>query len=113
MSLIYKKILRKANAALSAGDYKRFLSFCSDESVWTFVGRKTLRGKAAINEFMKTAYPEPPEFTVDQVISDGEFLTAAGKINIKGEDGSRKYYFYCNIWRFQEGQIYGLKAFII
>ena len=33
-----KDVLTRANAAVSAGDYEGFLSFCSADTHWTFVG---------------------------------------------------------------------------
>lgn len=35
-----KAILEKANAAVSSGDNEGFLSFCTDDTKWTFVGDK-------------------------------------------------------------------------
>ena len=42
-----KAILEKANAAVSSGDNEGFLSFCADDTKWTFVGDQTLQGKQA------------------------------------------------------------------
>lgn len=50
MSFNNKAILEKANEALTAGDYEKFLSFCTDDTVWTFVGDQTLRGKEAVRD---------------------------------------------------------------
>jgi uncharacterized protein len=42
-----KAILEAANAAIAEGNNEGFLSFCAADMQWTFVGDKTLRGKAA------------------------------------------------------------------
>ena len=55
-----KLILEQANAAIAAGDFEGFLSFCTEDTTWTFVGDRTLAGKAAVREWMAAAYKEPP-----------------------------------------------------
>ena len=108
-----KAILEKANAAITAGDNEGFLSFCTEDTEWTFVGDKTLRGKEAIRQYMATAYVEPPKFMVENLIAEGEFVTAVGKISMKNEEGKRIDYSYCDVWRFREDKMVELKAFVI
>ncbi|UKT65019.1 nuclear transport factor 2 family protein [Pedobacter mucosus] len=113
MSLTNKAILKEANEAISAGDHEKFLSFCGDDSVWTFVGDQTLHGKEAIRQYIKSAYLEPPRFNIDQVISEGDLVTAIGKISLKQQDGSWVDYQYCDLWRFREDRMSELTAFVI
>lgn len=113
MNLNNKAILEKANAAITEGDNEGFLSFCTDDVVWTFVGDKILQGKEAVREYMKTAYVEPPKFMVENLIAEGEFVTAVGKISMKDEDGIMIDYSYCDVWRFRDGKMAELKAFVI
>ncbi|WP_229487321.1 nuclear transport factor 2 family protein [Pseudoduganella lutea] len=40
MSDANKRVLQQANAAVSAGDNEGFLSFCTDDIVWSTVGVK-------------------------------------------------------------------------
>ncbi|MCC5647473.1 hypothetical protein LC607_32110 [Nostoc sp. CHAB 5824] len=40
------------------------MSFCADDTQWTFVGDKTLQGKEAVRQWMATTYIEPPKFMV-------------------------------------------------
>jgi hypothetical protein len=47
MSETHKAILEKANAAIVKGDFEGFLVFCTEDTKWTFVGEKTISGKAA------------------------------------------------------------------
>jgi ketosteroid isomerase-like protein len=108
-----KIILEKANAAISEGDNEGFLAFCSDDTEWTFVGDKTLRGKEAVRQWMTATYIEPPKFMVENLIAEGDFVTALGKISMKDEDGKTAQYSYCDVWRFHEGKMVGLKAFVI
>ncbi|HEX2534262.1 MAG TPA: nuclear transport factor 2 family protein [Chitinophagaceae bacterium] len=108
-----KEVLAKANEAIRKGDHEGFLSFCTEDTEWTFVGERILRGKAAVREWMATAYAEPPEFRVEQLIAEGDFLTALGSITLKDEEGRKAEYAYCDVWRFREGKMAGLKAFVI
>lgn len=113
MSLNNKAILEKANAAITDGDNEGFLSFCTEDTEWTFVGDKILRGKEAVRQYMATAYVEPPKFMVENLIAEGEFVTALGKISMKDEDGKTVDYTYCDVWRFRDGKMAQLKAFVI
>jgi ketosteroid isomerase-like protein len=108
-----KAILEKANAAITAGDYEGFLSFCTDDTEWTFVGDQTLRGKEAVRQYMATEYVEPPKFMVENLIAEGDFVTALGKISMKDESGRIVDYTYCDVWRFRDGKMAELKAFVI
>lgn len=108
-----KAILDKANSAVTDGDNEGFLSFCTDDTKWVFVGDKTLRGKEAVRQYMATAYVEPPKFIVENLIAEGEFVTALGKISMRNEDGKIVNYSYCDVWRFHNGKMAELKAFVI
>lgn len=108
-----KAILKKANEAVSSGDNEGFLAFCTENITWTFVGDQTLVGKEAVRQYMKTAYVEPPKFTVEHEIAENEFLTIVGKISLKDETNELIHYSYCDVWRFEDGRMAGLKAFVI
>ena len=113
MKLNNKAILELANAAVTAGDNEGFLSFCTDDTEWTFVGDQILRGKEAVRLYMAKAYVEPPKFMVENLIAEGEFVTALGKINLKDKNGKTIEYAYCDVWRFCDGKMIELKAFVI
>jgi len=113
MNLSNKAILEKANEAVTAGDNEGFLSFCTDDVVWIFVGDKTLRGKEAVRQYMKAEYTEPPKFEVENLIAEGDFVSAIGKITLKDERGKAVHYSYCDVWRFRNGKMAELRAFVI
>ena len=71
-----KAILEKANAAITDGDNERFLSLCTEDTDWTFIGDKTLRGKDAVRQWMAKTYLETPKFIVENLIAEGDFVTA-------------------------------------
>ncbi len=113
MSAKNKAILEEANAAIAQGNNEGFLSFCADDMEWTFVGDKTLKGKEAVRQWMATNYVEPPMFRVANFIAEGDFVTALSDITMKDEDRKAADYSYCDIWRFRDGQMVELRAFVI
>ena len=113
MNTTNKQILEEANAAITKGDYEGFLISCTDDTTWTFVGEQTLQGKEAVREYMAATYLEPPKFMVEQLIAEGDFVTALGKIDMKDATGEMASYAYCDVWRFRDGKMAELTAFVI
>jgi uncharacterized protein len=113
MNLSNKAILETANAAITNGDNEGFLTFCTEDTKWVFIGDRTLKGKEAVRQYMATAYVEPPKFMVENLIAEGDFVTATGKISMKNEDGKKVNYSYCDVWTFRDGKMAELKAFVI
>jgi len=108
-----KTTLQTANAAITAGDYEGFLAHCTDDTEWTFVGEQTLRGKAAVRQWMATAYKKPPVFQVRHLIAENDFVTALGTITLPEEGGGAADFEYCDVWRFRDGKMAALTAFVI
>ncbi|WP_138478300.1 nuclear transport factor 2 family protein [Dyadobacter bucti] len=108
-----KQILETANAAITQGDYEGFLAYCTDDTVWTFVGEQILQGKEAVRQYMAATYLEPPKFMVKNLIADGDFVTALGEIALKDAHGEVSGYTYCDVWRFRDGKMAELTAFVI
>src|SRR5687767_8136637 len=98
MSKTHKEILTEANEAIACGDFEGFLVHCTDETVWNFLGDKTLKGKEAVRRWMVETYKEPPRFKVRQLIAEGEFLAALGEITLKDENGKDADFSYCDVW---------------
>jgi len=108
-----KEILQKANAAIARGDYEGFLRYCTDDTKWTFVGERTLKGKEAVRQWMTSTYQEPPKFEVHRMVAEGDFVIAMGEISLKNESGTAAWHAYCDVWRFQDGRMAELQAFVI
>jgi uncharacterized protein (TIGR02246 family) len=108
-----KAILIKANEAITNGDYEGFISFCTDDTEWTFVGEQVLRGKEAVRQYMENVYTEPPQFMVENMIGEAEFVIATGRISMKNSNGKMADYSYCDVWTFRNGKMSALKAFVI
>ncbi len=106
-------MLEKANAAMAAGDIEQFLSFCTDDAEWTYVGGKTLRGKDAVREYLKASSDELTNFTVTHLIAEADFVVALGDITMKDDKGEMVRHSYCDVWRFHDGRMSELKAFVI
>jgi len=107
-----KAILEKANAAVAEGDHETFLSYCTEDIKWTFVGDQSLSGKEKIRHYMNETYEKPPKFDVESLIAEGDFVTAVGTISL-WEANDWKDYDYCDVWRFENGKMAELKAFVI
>lgn len=108
-----KEVLTKANEAITRGDHEGFLAFCTEDTEWTFVGDRTLRGKEAVRQWMAETYREPPTFSVHRMIAEGDFLTALGGITLKDEAGKTAHHSYCDVWRLHDGKLAELHAFVI
>jgi uncharacterized protein len=113
MSNTHKQVLTQANEAIARRDFEGFLVHCTDDTVWNFVGDKTLRGKEAVRRWMVETYKQAPRFSVRQLISDGDYLAALGEITLKDENGKDTTSSYCDVWRFENGRLAELHAFVI
>lgn len=102
-----------ANAAVAAGDNEGFLSFCADDIVWSTVGAETLYGKESVREWMAKEYVEPPKFTVQNLIGEGDFVAVLGDIQSTDENGNLVQSSYCDVWRFRDGKMIELKAYVV
>ena len=112
MSAQNRAIIDKANKAFADNDVEALLALCNDDFTWTMVGSEPVTGKAAVREWMKKAPPEMPKFTIDTVISDGDFVTCIGDMTMP-EKGTNVPYAYCDVWRLEGNKIAELKAFVI
>lgn len=113
MSATNKEILETANAAISRGDFEGFLKHCTEDTEWTFLGDRTLRGKEAVRQWMAVTYREPPTFEVEYMIADGDRLAAVGEITLADENGKKGRHSYCDLWRFRGGLMAELRAFVV
>ncbi len=106
-------ILHEANEFVKKGEYENFLAYCTQDTKWVFIGDRTLNGKEEVRAYMKEFYVEPPLFNVERAIEEGNFVTVTGEIRLKTKKGNYEDFDYCDIWRFENGKIAELKAFVI
>jgi ketosteroid isomerase-like protein len=114
MSQKNKEIVEKVNAAFAENNPEVFLSNCADDVTWTMVGEKTNEGKKAIQEWLAEMKDmEPPKFTVDNTIAEGDSVVSCGDMTMKDKDGKVQYYSYCDIYRFENDKIAELTSYVI
>lgn len=109
----HKATLEKANAAIARGDHESFLSFCTDDTLWNFIGDRMLEGKAAVRTYLADTYKQPPQVVVETLLVDGDFLVARGKITLRDAEGLETEYAYCDVWKLRDGKLAELHAFVI
>ncbi|MEJ7560742.1 MAG: nuclear transport factor 2 family protein [Pedobacter sp.] len=107
-----KEILEEINEAIRSGNYDVIIEYCQEDTKWLFVGEHEINGREAVKEYIKDAYLAPPEFT-QHLFADGNYVIATGEISLV--DAYRKWtkFSYCDIWKFEDGKIAELKAFVI
>ena len=108
-----KSVLEQANAAFTKGDYEGFLSFCTDDTKWTYVGDRVIEGKEAVRKYMQETYTNSSHFAVEKLIAEGDYVTLLGDITLEEADGKETHYTVCDVWRFRNGKMAELKAFAI
>ena len=113
MSERNKEIVRKVNTAMADGNIEGFLSLCADEVKWTIVGDRTSRGKDSIRNWIASMDEDPPTFTVNNILADGNFVTVYGDMKMRDKDGKTTPYTYCDIYRFERDKIVELTSFVV
>ena len=109
-----KEIVEKINASFTNNNIEGFLEHCAENVVWTMVGEKTTNGKRAIREWMKSMEgTDPPNFTVTNLVADGEVAVANGDMTMKDQDGKLGKYSYCDIYRFNGDKVIELTSYLI
>lgn len=108
-----KQVVDQVNDAFRQSNVEAFLSCCTDDVSWTMVGEKSVKGKDAIRQWMASMPAEPPQFTVSNVIAEGDLVTAFGDMTMKDKDGTATPYSYCDIYRFRGDKIAELTSYVI
>jgi len=109
-----KAIVENINAGFLENNLERVLSFCTEDLSWTMVGDSTVKGKDAIRKWMTSMNPGAPQFTVHQMVAEGDVVIARGDMRMKdGKDGIAHSYAFCDIYRFKGDQVVDLTAFVI
>ena len=107
-----KAVVEKINEAFARNDVEGFLTHCAEEISWTMVGHPSVKGKDAIRQWMGQGPSQPPQFTVDTVVAEGDLVTVIGDMTME-ENGAVVPYSYCDVWRFAGDRVVELKAFVI
>lgn len=113
MSETNKKIVEKVNAAFADNSVEGFLACCADDIEWTMVGDKSVKGKETIRKWMLSMDVEPPKFSVDILIAEGDAVAAYGSMTMRDTEGKTAPYAYCDIYRFRDAKIVQLISLVI
>ena len=108
----HKRVLQAANDAVASGDYAGFLEHCTEDTVWNFMGDRTLRGKTEVLQWMEATYIHPPKNSVDRMIAEGDSVVAIGRITTT--DGTTETTSeYCDVWALRHGKLDVVHAFVV
>jgi uncharacterized protein len=112
MSAQNKAIVQEANEAMRRGDTEAFYARCTDDFVWTILGEEPIVGKDALRKYMTQGPSEPPNFTVEAVIAEGDTVVARGVMTMP-ENGRDVPYAFCDVWRIKGDKLASLDAFVV
>ena len=114
MSANRKDIVQRINDGFRENNLEKVLSFCTDDFTWTMVGDTTVRGKGPIRKWMASMNPEPPRFTIEYTVAEGDFVIARGDMTMQEKKGGPSTpYTFCDIYRFAGDKVAELTAFVI
>ncbi len=114
MSESNKNIVNEVNEAFANNRVEDFLKHCSDDIVWRMIGEKTTSGIKEIRDWMSQMEgAEPPKFTVDEIVAEGDSVICRGEMTMKDQSGDEGKYAYCDSYRFRNGKITELDSYVI
>jgi ketosteroid isomerase-like protein len=109
-----KEIVQRINQAFAENNLEKVLSFCTDDFTWTMVGDTTVRGKDPIRKWMASMDPQPPRFTIQNTVAEGDFVVTRGDMTMQEKKNGRVVpYTFCDIYRFAGDRVAELTAFVI
>ena len=109
-----KEIVQRINEAFAENNLEKVLSFCTDDLTWTMVGDTTVRGKDAIRKWMASMDPQPPKFTIQQTVAEGDAVITRGDMLMQQtKNGPWIAFTFCDIYRFAGDKVAELTAFVI
>jgi uncharacterized protein len=109
-----KEVVQRINQGFAENNLEKVLTFCTDNIIWTMVGDTTVRGKGPIRKWMASMNPQPPQFTVQQTVAEGDFVITRGDmVMAERKNGPSIPYTFCDIYRFEGDKVAELTAFVI
>ena len=114
MSQENKQIIEKVNNAFIEGNSEGFLEQCAEDVVWVMEGDQSFKGVTAIREFMSQMEgSEPPKFTVDKVVAEGDAVICYGTMSMSSPKEAAGDYSYCDAYTLSNGRITELRSFVV
>ena len=109
-----KEIVQRINEGFAENDLEKVLSFCTDDFTWTMVGDTTVRGNDPICKWMASMDPQPPIFTIQQTVAEGDSVVTRGDMVMPDKkNGPSIPYTFGDIDRFAGDKVAELTAFVI
>lgn len=109
-----KEIVQRINEGFADNNLEKVLSFCTDDLTWTMVGDSTVSGKDSIRKWMASMDPQPPQFTIQESVAEGDFVITRGNMRMpEKKNGPAIPYAFCDIYRFEGDKVAELTAFVI
>jgi ketosteroid isomerase-like protein len=114
MAADQKQIVQRINDGFAENNLEKVLSFCTDDFTWTMVGETTVTGKDPIRKWIASMNPQPPRFTIQQSVAEGNVVITRGDMTMQEKkDGPSIPYAFCDIYRFEGDKVAELTAFVI
>jgi uncharacterized protein len=114
MSEKNKNIVKEVNEAFANNKVEDFLKHCADDVRWRMIGEKTTNGIDEIRQWMSQMEgAEPPKFTVDETVAEGDSVICRGEMTMKDKDGVEGKYAYVDSYRFKNGKIIQLDSYVV
>ena len=114
MAVNRKEIVQRVNEGFAENNLEKVLSFCTDDLTWTMVGDSTVSGKDSIRKWMASMDPQPPQFTIQEAVAEGDFVITRGNMLMQEKkNGPSIPYAFCDIYRFEGDKVAELTAFVI
>jgi ketosteroid isomerase-like protein len=109
-----KEIVQRINEGFAENNLEKILSFFADDVSWTMVGDTTVKGKDSIRKWMASMDPQPPQFTIQQTIAEGDCVVTRGDMLMQEKkNGPSLPYTFCDIYRFSGDKVAELSSFVI
>jgi len=109
-----KEIVQHINEGFAQNNLEKVLSFCTDDLTWTMVGDTTVRGKDSIRKWMASMDPQPPKFTIQQTVAEGDYVITRGDMTMQErKNGPSIPYAFCDMYRFSGDKVAELTSFVI
>lgn len=114
MSQQLKDIVVEINESFTKNDTEVFLAHCTEDLIWSMAGEKVATGKSNIREWMGSMEGhEPPVFTTDLLIAEGNVVMCSGNMTMKNAEGVEGNYKYCDIYKFIGDKVSELTSFVV
>ena len=110
-----RAFLREFNAYWLHEDTQAILDTVTDDIRFGMAGGKLVTGKADFAEFLKEMTGSGnTDLALDiaNVIVDGDRAAVNGEIAMTSEDGQRRTYAFCDVYRLADGKVAELTAYV-